>query len=628
MSSSEATTKKSLQALSLAALGIVFGDIGTSPLYAFEQVFSNGIHSVPVSESNIYGVLSLFFWSLMMVVSLKYVFFMMRADNHGEGGIMALMALAMGNLPEDSPKRRTLLVLGLVGASFFYGDGVITPAVSVLSAVEGLELISPSLKDIVIPTALGILLALFWSQRRGTGTIGIFFGPVMLVWFVAIGTLGVLNILQHPGVLSALNPFHAIEFLATHGPLAFFALGAVVLCLTGAEALYADMGHFGPLPIRIVWTGLVLPALVLNYFGQGALLLNQPDTLSNLFYMMAPAVLHPALIILATIATVIASQAVISGAFSMTRQAWQLGFLPHMRITQTAADALGQIYVPTVNILLALCVVAVILIFKSSSALGSAYGIAVTGTMLITDFLAIVAVINIWRWKTWQSILGACTFIVIDSVFFASNTLKLFDGGWLPLALSLVMIVLMTTWHRARVTLLERVRKDAVPIIEFIANKITDKTPRTKGTGIYLLNDPTLTPRGLRTTMDHFGVIHEQVALLYVKYALTPYVAPEDRVNVTLCDKGFFQIQMNCGFMERISITDELKAHWPESIPKYPEPASFFITQWIVGISPERGMMHWRRNLYRMMFRNAQQPIEFLSIPIADSMIISRRIDL
>ena len=368
MSSSEATTKKSLQALSLAALGIVFGDIGTSPLYAFEQVFSNGIHSVPVSEANIYGVLSLFFWSLMMVVSLKYVFFMMRADNHGEGGIMALMALAMGQLAEDSPKRRTLLILGLIGASFFYGDGVITPAISVLSAVEGLELISPSLKEFVIPVALGILLALFWSQRRGTGTIGLFFGPVMLVWFVAIGTLGVLNILHHPGVLSALNPLHAIEFLATHGPLAFFALGAVVLCLTGAEALYADMGHFGPLPIRIVWTGLVLPSLVLNYFGQGALLLNQPDALSNLFYMMAPAVLHPALIILATVATVIASQAVISGAFSMTRQAWQLGFLPHMRITQTAADALGQIYVPSVNALLALCVVAVILIFKSSSA--------------------------------------------------------------------------------------------------------------------------------------------------------------------------------------------------------------------------------------------------------------------
>src|SRR5574343_1034355 len=336
------STQKSLQALALGALGIVFGDIGTSPLYAFEQVFSNGAHSVPVSEINILGVLSLFFWSLMMVVTLKSVFFIMRADNHGEGGIMALMALALTKSETQPKLRSTLLILGLIGASFFYGDGVITPAISVLSAVEGLELISPDLKTMVLPVALGILGLLFWSQHRGTGNIGRLFGPAMLIWFFAIGALGLWNIAHHPAILTALNPLYAIEFLTTHGILAFFALGAVVLCLTGAEALYADMGHFGPLPIRIVWIGLVLPSLVLNYFGQGALLLNQPDALSNLFYMMAPAALHPALIILATIATVIASQAVISGAFSMTRQAWQLGFLPHMRILQTSAESLGQ----------------------------------------------------------------------------------------------------------------------------------------------------------------------------------------------------------------------------------------------------------------------------------------------
>jgi KUP system potassium uptake protein len=628
MSSSEATTKKSLQALSLAALGIVFGDIGTSPLYAFEQVFSNGIHSVPVSEANIYGVLSLFFWSLMMVVTLKYVIFMMRADNHGEGGIMALMALAMGKLPEDSPKRRTLLILGLLGASFFYGDGVITPAISVLSAVEGLELISPDLKDFVIPVALGILLALFWTQRRGTGTIGLFFGPVMLVWFIAIGALGILNILQHPGVLAALNPFHAIEFLATHGPLAFFALGAVVLCLTGAEALYADMGHFGPLPIRIVWMGLVLPSLVLNYFGQGALLLTQPDALSNLFYMMAPAILHPTLILLATIATVIASQAVISGAFSMTRQAWQLGFLPHMRISQTSAESHGQIYVPIVNALLAFFVVAVILVFRSSSALGSAYGIAVTGTMLITDFLAIVAVINIWRWQAWRAILGASAFIVIDAIFFSSNTLKLFDGGWLPLVLSLAMITIMTTWHRGRVTLIERNKVDVVPLTEFIANEITDQTPRVKGAAVYLVFDRHLTPKGLQATMHHFGVIHEQVALLQIDYALTPTVAPEDRLSVTVCSQGFLQLKMNCGFMERISIPDELTAHWPVGITAHPNPVSYFISRWVIGINPGPGMVHWRRKLFRLMYRNSVHPQEFLSLPTADSMIISVRLDL
>lgn len=624
------TTKKSLQALSLAALGIVFGDIGTSPLYAFEQVFSNGVHSVPVSQANIYGVLSLFFWSLMMVVTLKYVIFMMRADNHGEGGIMALMALAMRHIREDSnsPKRRTLLILGLLGASFFYGDGVITPAISVLSAVEGLELISPDLKDMVIPVALGILLALFWTQRRGTGTIGLFFGPVMLVWFLAIGALGVLNILQHPGVLAALNPLHGIEFLATHGPLAFFALGAVVLCLTGAEALYADMGHFGPLPIRIVWIGLVLPALVLNYFGQGALLLTQPDTLSNLFYMMAPAVLHPALIILATIATVIASQAVISGAFSMTRQAWQLGFLPHLKIAQTSAESLGQIYVPIVNTLLAVFVVAVILIFQSSSALGSAYGIAVTGTMLITDFLAIVAVINIWRWPTWRAILGASTFIIIDTVFFASNTLKLFDGGWLPLLLSLGMIIIMTTWNRGRITLIQRNKADVIPITEFIANEITEDTPRVKGVAVYLVNDLHLTPKALQATMHHFGVVHEQVAILFINYALTPYVAPEDRLQIALCNKGFLQLQMNCGFMERISIPDEITANWPVGITAHPNPISYFISRWTIGNYPGPGMLLWRRRLFRAMYRNAQQPQEFLSLPTADSMIMSVRVDL
>jgi KUP system potassium uptake protein len=628
ITSTTEATKKSLQALALAALGIVFGDIGTSPLYAFEQVFSNGIHSVPVNQNNIYGVLSLFFWSLMMVVTLKYVIFMMRADNHGEGGIMALMALAMGKLQENSPKRRTLLILGLLGASFFYGDGVITPAISVLSAVEGLELISPDLKKMEIPVALGILLVLFWTQRRGTGAIGLLFGPLMLIWFLIIGALGVLNILQHPGVLVALNPFYAIDFLTTHGLLAFFALGAVVLCLTGAEALYADMGHFGPLPIRIVWIGLVLPSLVLNYFGQGALLLTQPAALSKLFYMMAPAILQPALIILATIATVIASQAVISGAFSMTRQAWQLGFLPHMRISQTSADSHGQIYVPIVNALLAVFVVAVILIFQSSSALGSAYGIAVTGTMLITDFLAIVAVINIWRWKAWRAILGASAFIVIDSIFFSANTLKIFDGGWLPLILSLGMIIIMTTWYRGRVTLIERNKVDVIPLTEFIANEITDQTPRVKGAAVYLVFDQHLTPKALQATMHHFGVIHEQIALLRIRYTLTPRVAPEDRLSVTICSQGFIQLQINCGFIERISIPDELKAHWPVHITAHPNPVSYFISRWVIGINLSPGMMHWRRNLFRMMYRNSRYPEEFLSLPTADSMVISVRLDL
>ena len=535
MSSSVASTHKSLQTLALAALGIVFGDIGTSPLYAFEQVFSNGAHSVPIVETNIFGVLSLFFWSLMMVVTLKYVFFIMRADNHGEGGIMALMALALSKSETLPRLHKSLLILGLIGASFFYGDGVITPAISVLSAVEGLELISPDLKDMVLPVALSILGLLFWSQRRGTGSIGLLFGPVMLVWFLMIGALGLWNIGQHPGILAALNPLYAIEFLGTHGLLAFFALGAVVLCLTGAEALYADMGHFGPLPIRIVWVGLVLPALVLNYFGQGALLLDRPDALNNLFYLMAPDSLQTPLIIIATLATVIASQAVISGAFSMTRQAIQLGFLPRLRILQTSAQEIGQIYVPFVNICLAILVGAVILIFQSSNALGSAYGIAVTGTMLITDFLAIAVAVYVWKWHPLRAVMGAAFFIVMDAIFFSANTLKLIDGGWFPILLSIGMIIIMTTWHKGFSMAEANVKKRSIPLVDFIANEIDDKIVRTPGSAIYMVNDEHFTPLALKCTMEHFNVVHQIVVALSIKYELTPYVDEASRVDIRLC---------------------------------------------------------------------------------------------
>ncbi|MGV0998202.1 MAG: potassium transporter Kup [Fluviibacter sp.] len=622
------TQKKSLQGLALAALGIVFGDIGTSPLYAFEQVFANGMHSVPLAHNNIYGVLSLFFWSLMLIVTIKYVFFIMRADNHGEGGIMALMALAMRDLREESPLRRTLLVLGLLGAAFFYGDGVITPAISVLSAVEGLELISPKLKDMVLPIALTILLALFWSQKRGTGAIGRLFGPVMLVWFVLIGGLGFWNILQHPGVLVALNPFYALDFLATHGLLAFFALGAVVLCLTGAEALYADMGHFGPLPIRIVWVGLVLPALVLNYFGQGALLLTHPEALSNLFYLMAPDFLQTPLVIIATIATVIASQAVISGAFSMTRQAYQLGFLPHLLTKQTSAQEFGQVYLPIVNILLAISVVAVILLFQTSNALGSAYGIAVTGTMLITDFLAIVTAITIWRWQPWRAILGAGTFIVIDAIFFSSNSVKFFDGGWLPIAISIMMVIIMTTWNRGRLTLLDKMKAQAIALCDFISHEITEQIPRAQGAAIYIVNDVHFTPIALKKTLHHFGTIHEQVVVLGIHYVLTPYVSAADRVTVTICGKGFMQIRMNCGFMEKISIPEELKAHWPSNITAHPEPVSYFISSALITFNATQGMRHWRRSLYRFLYRNSRHPQEFFNLPVDDSMAFSVRVDI
>ena len=626
MSSPEATTHKSLQALALAALGIVFGDIGTSPLYAFEQVFSNGAHSVPVAEINVLGVLSLFFWSLMMVVTLKYVFFIMRADNHGEGGIMALMALALSK-SETRPKlHKSLLILGLIGASFFYGDGVITPAISVLSAVEGLELISPELKDMVLPVALAILGLLFWSQRRGTGSIGLFFGPVMLIWFLAIGALGLWNVIQHPVVLAALNPFYAIEFLGTHGLLAFFALGAVVLCLTGAEALYADMGHFGPLPIRIVWVGLVLPSLVLNYFGQGALLLDHPEALDNLFYLMAPTSLQTPLVIVATVATVIASQAVISGAFSMTRQAVQLGFLPRLRILQTAADEIGQIYLPFVNGVLALSVAAVILIFQSSNALGSAYGIAVTGTMLITDFLAIAVAIHIWKWQPLRAFFGAAFFILMDGIFFSANTLKLLDGGWFPIMLSILMIIIMTTWYRGMRLLESKSQEMTSPLIDFIENNISDATPRIPGSAVYLVSDCHYAPVALKSTMKHFSVVHQTVAVLSVEYALVPYVDDASRLSIQLCDKGFLQIRVNSGFMETTDIPTILKNHWPANLQIDAELVSYILKRIVVYPEGSSGMALWRKKLLRIMYRNAAMPLEIFKLPEAEAIAVSIRV--
>lgn len=625
----ETDTKKSLQALALAALGIVFGDIGTSPLYAFEQVFSNGIHSVPVSEINILGVLSLFFWSLVMVVSVKYVFFIMKADNHGEGGIMALMALALSQSGTNTKLRATLLILGLVGASFFYGDGVITPAISVLSAVEGLELISPQLKALVLPVSLGILGLLFWSQRHGTGRIGLLFGPVMLVWFVVIGGLGLWNVMQHPGVLAALNPLYAIEFLLHHDSLlAFFALGAVVLCLTGAEALYADMGHFGRLPIRIVWVGLVFPALILNYFGQGALLLDRPAALDNLFYLMAPESLQTPLIILATLATVIASQAVISGAFSMTRQAIQLGFLPRLRIQQTSADEIGQIYTPFVNGVLAVLVGAVILIFQSSNALGSAYGIAVTGTMLITDFLAIAAAIYIWKWHPLRAVLGAASFILIDGVFFSANTLKLLDGGWLPILLSIVMILIMTTWYRGISLIEANTHQISTPLLDFIANDIEANTVRIRGSAIYMVSDCHYAPVALKQTMKHFDVVHQTIAVLSVQYTLTPFVEKESRVSIQICDKGFLQIRVYSGFMESTDIPAILNANWPPSLKIDYEPISYIVKRLFVFPEGSTGMQLWRKKIFRFMYQNAALPMEVFSLPDKDAFAVGLRVTI
>lgn len=439
------TSNNKIYSLALAALGIVYGDIGTSPLYAFEQVFNNNLHSVPTTEANILGVLSLFFWCLVMVVTVKYVAIVMRANHGGEGGIIALMRILLERSTGKPIIRGLLIFSGLVGAAFFYGDGVITPAISVLSAVEGMEVVSPSLKPYVIPVALTILVGLFWGQRYGTGKIGILFGPAMLIWFIVLALLGLLNIVENPHVLLAIRPIYAQEFVSNNGLLPFFALGAVVLCVTGAEALYADMGHFGPKPIKLAWVGFVLPALLLNYFGQGALLLKSPTSLENLFYLMAPESFHVAFVIFATFATVIASQAVISGAFSITKQAIELGFLPKMRVIQTSLHDAGQIYVPAINLMLLIMVVLAVLLFKSSTALAGAYGIAVTGTMLLTDFLGISVAIVVWRWHPIAAMAGGIFFILMDLAFFTSNSIKFMDGGWFPIGMSIVLVIIMAT---------------------------------------------------------------------------------------------------------------------------------------------------------------------------------------
>jgi KUP system potassium uptake protein len=437
------SSNKSIYPLALAALGVVYGDIGTSPLYAFEQVFSPGLHAVPISEANVLGVLSLFFWCLVMIVTVKYVLIVMRANHQGEGGILALVRKLLDRSHGKPIIKGLLIFSGLLGAAFFYGDGVITPAISVLSAVEGMEVISPSLKPYVIPVALTILVGLFWGQRFGTGKIGILFGPAMVIWFVLIGVLGFLKILENPQVLLAMNPIYAQEFVSNNGLLPFFALGAVVLCVTGAEALYADMGHFGSKPIQLAWFRFVLPALLLNYFGQGALLLQSPESLSQLFYLMAPASFHVAFVIFATLATIIASQAVITGAFSITKQAIDLGFWPKMRVVQTSTHHAGQIYVPTINLMLLVMVVIAVLFFKSSNALAAAYGIAVTGTMVLTDFLAMYVAIKIARWNAFLVTIVAIFFILIDLAFFTSNATKFMDGGWFPLGMSVVLVIFM-----------------------------------------------------------------------------------------------------------------------------------------------------------------------------------------
>ncbi len=609
------TTRQPLRTLTLAALGVVYGDIGTSPLYTIKEVFANEHHPVPITPENVLGILSLIVWSLIVVVTIKYVLFVMRADNKGEGGIMALMALALRPLAEGSRAHQAVLTLGIFGAALFYGDGVITPAISVLSAVEGLEIAAPALSHFVIPLALLALGSLFFFQRRGTGGIGALFGPVMLVWFSTLALLGVVNIAAQPAVLAALNPVHALAFLADNRTLGFFALGAVFLAVTGAEDLYIDMGHFGRRPIQVAWLGLVLPGLVLNYFGQGALLLANPGAMDNPFYRLAPEWgLYP-LVILATLATIIASQAVISGAFSMTQQAIQLGYVFRMDIKHTSGQEIGQIYLPAINWLMLVFVVALVLGFRSSTNLAAAYGIAVSGMMIITTTLSFIVARRLWHWNPVAIVALTACFLIVDSAFLSANAIKIEDGGWFPLVFGLGVFTLMTTWRRGRSLLVERVRSDALPLEPFVADIVANKVTRVPGTAVFMTQDTHNVPFALLHSLKHYKVLHARIVFLTVSVLDIPYVAENNRVTVEKLPGEFYRVKVFYGFMDEPDLPAALEWCAESGLDFDMMETTFFLGRETVipGIGAE--MAYWRSLLFVTLFRNAGSATAFFKIP-------------
>jgi KUP system potassium uptake protein len=614
--------QQSKAALTLLALGVVFGDIGTSPLYAVKETFS-AEHGIALTHENILAGLSLMFWSLMIVVSLKYVALIMRADNRGEGGIMALIALATKAI-RDQPRWRTpLLVIGIFGASLFYGDAVLTPAISVLSAVEGLEVGTSALKPFVVPIALGVLLALFSVQAYGTATVGRMFGPVTLAWFIAIGAAGVYGVVRAPEVLAALNPLHALRFLTTHAVESFVVLGAVVLAVTGAEALYADMGHFGKGPVRIAWFGLVAPALVLNYFGQGALLMLEPAAAANPFYLLLPDwALYP-MVALATAATVIASQAVISGAYSITRQAVQLGFLPRMTVVHTSAQEMGQIYIPGVNWLLCAVVLAAVVGFGSSSRLAGAYGVAVTGTMLVDTLLTFFVIRYAWRYPLWLCVLATGFFLVIDIGFFSATLLKIADGGWFPLAIGAAVFVVMTTWRRGRERLLAHLQESSVPLEPFLKSLFSEPPQRVSGTAVFLTATPGVTPHALLHSLKHYRTLHERVVFLTVEFRDVPWVAFEERVVCEKLGNNCWRVRVRYGFMNRLELMRALELCGALGLEFDPMETSFFLSrEKIVHVDS------WRDRLFAAMARNAGNITDYFNIPTNCVVELGTRVEI
>ncbi|WP_373684303.1 potassium transporter Kup [Sphingomonas sp. R-74633] len=600
--------------LAIGAIGIVFGDIGTSPLYAFRETF-DGHHKLTLDTLHIMGVISLMFWSMMVVVTLKYVTIIMRADNKGEGGSLALLALISRS--SGNPKRWTqgIVLLGVFATALFYGDSMITPAVSVLSAVEGLAVAAPGFSKLVLPIAVVILVLLFSIQRTGTSRVGTFFGPIMLFYFLTIATLGTLSLIQTPTILQALSPLHAFQFLADDPLKGFLALGSVVLAVTGAEALYADMGHFGRKPIRISWLWFVLPALILNYMGQGALLMREGHhALRSPFYMLAPEVLQFPLVILATMAAVIASQAVISGAFSVTQQAIQLGFVPRLRIEHTSASTAGQIYIPLINWALMIMVILLVLAFQTSSNLTAAYGIAVTGAMFIDNCLLAVVLFQLWKWKKRYAIPLLAIFFTVDLAYFAANLTKVPDGGWFPLLVGFIVFTLLTTWSKGRQLMINRLRESAMPIKIFITSAASSAT-RVPGTAVFMTSTPDGVPHALLHNLKHNKVLHDRVILLTVKIKDVPYVPDENRMIVDDLGRGFHRMILAYGFMQEADVPAALKQASTCGAEFKMMETSFFLARQTLLASSRPGMMIWREKLFAWMLRNAESAMEFFRLP-------------
>jgi len=623
------SNRASETALALAALGVVFGDIGTSPLYAVKETFSPA-HGIPLTPASIFGGLSTIFWSLVIVVSLKYVVLVMRADNRGEGGTMALLALAANALKERPRMRDLVVLLGLLGAALFLGETVMTPATSVVSAIEGLEVGTPLFKRWVLPIAVVVLIGLFALQRLGTAKVGAVFGPVCLLWFVALGAVGLWNIWLNPAVLAAVDPRHAYAFLTSHALASFVVLGAVLLAFTGTESLYADMGHFGKRPIRIGWFAVVLPALVLNYFGQGALLIANPSAIDNPFYHAFPGwALYP-MVALATTAAVIASQASITGASSLIRQAVQLGYLPRFNIVQTSARAYGQIYIPALNWFLLVMVLAAVLGFGSSSALAQAYGVALTGTMLVTTILTFFVIRYAWHYPLWLCIFATGFFFAIDLAFFGSAMLKVPHGGWFPLAVGAGVFVIMTTWRRGREVMFQRLNDSAVPLGPFLESLFKEPPNRVDGTAIFLTATPEATPHALLHNLNHNKVLHERVVFLTVEIRDVPWVSFEERATVERLGHGCWRVRLRYGFMNRPDVMRALDVCGSLGLEFDMMQTSFFLSrqQVVPGSGGPSTMARWRERMFATMARNAGNVTDYFGIPTNRVIELGTRVEI